>query len=204
MNRGQLRSALTSRLGLPITGDALLDTSELINALDAALRDMCNEYDWPWLVAEASLTFTTGVAPKPSGCVKVKELVVNDRRAKFAPLAAYLDIAARGAQCVWTETGTNVKITPVPTTAPDATLYYVQAEPALASDTTEPLLPATYHQTLLARAAYHANVRRNRMEDAARDDNEFQLSVRKMKDAGWARTGPRYVRSAGTSLWANW
>ena len=204
MNRGQLRAALTSRLGIPATGDGLLDPNTLNDLLGVALRDIGVESDWPWLVASAALTFTGDTAPAPSDMVKAREMVVSGRRARFVPLTDFLDAQGDSVSSVWTIVGANVQITPTPATAPTATLYYVRAEPTLTSDTSSPLLPDTYHQILLARAAYHANTKRNRFEEAMRDDNEYQLSVRKMKDAAWPRSGPRTIRAAGTTNWASW
>ena len=204
MNRGQLRAALTSRLGIPATGDGLLDPNTLNDLLGIALRDIGVESDWPWLVSSAALTFTGDTAPAPSDMVKAREMVVSGRRARFVPLTDFIDAQGDSVSSVWTVVGATVQITPTPATAPTATLYYVRAEPALTSDTSSPLLPDTYHQILLARAAYHANTKRNRFEDAMRDDNEYQLSVRKMKDAAWPRSGPRTIRAAGTTNWASW
>lgn len=204
MNRGQLRSALISRLGIPPVGDGLLDQSELNNIIGYALRDLSSEHDWPWLLTSASLTFTSGVATSPSTLVKVRDLVVNGRRAKYVPLTAFLDASAAGVECVWTDTGTSIRLTPAPSTAPTATLWYVQGEPALGVDTASPLVPDAHHQMVVARASYLANTRRNRMEEAQRDDNEYQMGLRKMRDASWSKTGPRTVRPAGVALWASW
>ena len=206
MNRGQLRSALTSRLGIPSAGDSLLDSTTLNDIIGFALRDLSSEADWPWLLTTASLSFTGADATAPTTLVKARELAIGTQpqRARFVPLGEFMDAQASRVECVWTIIGTTVRLTPTPSTAPTATLYFVRGEPTLANDSAEPLCPDAHHQIVLARASYHANTRRNRFEDAARDDNEYQLGVRKMKDAQWVKSGPRRVKAAGSSNWATW
>lgn len=205
MNRGQLRAALTSRLGIPPAGDGLLDPNTLNDLIGVALRDISVESDWPWLLTSAPLTFNGDTATAPTDMVKARELKLNNRRARYAPLSEFLDAQAQRVTYVWTTIGVDIVLSPTPGTTPtDPFLYYIQSEPEMSSDTASPLLPDTYHQVLLARSAYHANTRRNRFEEAMRDDNEYQLLVRKMKDSAWARSGPRTIRAAGTANWATW
>ena len=208
MNRSQLRAAVKSRLGLPSTGDALLDDTSLNSIIDNALTDLSNEYQWPWLLTSAALTFTNGVAPFPTSPAvsHLREVTIVGRRARHASsLAEFLDILADGSRCVWYEIGATINLAPIPATAPSAaTLYYLQNEPALSADSSSPLAPAEYHTVVVARASYLANVRRNRMEDSQRDLGEYVEGVKKMRDAYPMRSGPRSVRPAGATYWAVW
>lgn len=204
MDLAALRTALQQRLGLPSVGDGLATTTVQTAVINSALRDLSNEHDWPWLISSASLTFSAGSAAFPTGCLRARELTINGRPAKFVPLAHFLGVAGDSSDYVWTTQATTVKITPVPDTAPTAVLYFVRSEPELSGDSDVPLLPEAYHDVLLARAAYRANVTRNHMDESVRDDNDYQLQVRKMKSASWARTGPRGVRRAGVVNWARW
>jgi hypothetical protein len=132
MNRGELRAALIARLGIPPTGDGLLTPAALVECLDLALTDLSDAKQWPWLLTSASLTFTAGVAPFPTSpaVADVRELEIDGRRAKKAgSLPEFLDALGERNRCVWFVEGTNVKLAPVPTTAPtSATLYYSRAE----------------------------------------------------------------------------
>lgn len=204
MNRGELRAALISRLGIPSTGDALLTNTSLDDIIGYALRDLASEHDWPWLVTDDTLTFTNGVAAAPAALVKPLDLIINGKRARYASRAEFRDAQANGNVCAWTVIGSSVMMTPVPTTAPTASLDYIQAEPALANDQAEPLLPDAHHQVLIARASYLANTRRNRKEDAMRDADEYGDGVRRMWDAIYVKSAPRTVRAAGTTVWARW
>src|SRR4051812_6685939 len=119
------------RLRIPPAGDPLLDEPILNECIDQALRDISAVSDWPWLLTSASLTFntTTGIAPAPAAMVKMRELTIAGTRAKNVDLAEFLDIVATGDQWVWTIIGTNVQLTPIPSTVPVAVLWYIKAEP---------------------------------------------------------------------------
>jgi hypothetical protein len=203
MNRGALRSALKSRLRLGPSGDASLGDDVLNECILFGLNDIGAEHDWPWLLTSAALTFSisTGLAPLPSGYVRARELRIGTtaataRRATRAGLGEFLDAASSG-RYVWTEQGANIALSPIPATVPSATLWYTRTEPALTADTSTPLIPELYHQTVVTSASYHANQRRRFSDDAAVDDNERQASFKKMRQAMWGRTGPRQVRSSG-------
>ena len=208
MNRGEFKTALTARLGIPPTGDGLITSAALVECLDLALTDLSYAKQWPWLLTSASLTFTAGVAPFPTSpaVADVRELSIDGRRAKKAgSLPEFLDALGEGNRCVWFVEGTNVKLAPVPTIAPTtATLYYSRAEPALAADAQSPLVPPVHHNVVLARAAYHANVRRTRWETAAQDNGEYEAGLKRMGDAARSIGGQRSVRHVGVSRWAVW
>lgn len=210
MIRSALRTALALRLKMPESGDPLLPDATLNDIIRQSLNDFSREFDWPWLLTSASLTFstTTGLAPLPAGFVRPRELMIGGtattrKRARYSRLAEYLDFKAIGGYRVWTVLGTNVELSIIPTTVPSALLYYVQQEPALASDAAAPLLPEAYQDAMLARAAYHAEIRRGRPEASMVHDNEFQLEMKKMRKHEFAASGPRRVTVA-SSNWASW
>jgi hypothetical protein len=208
MNRSELRDKVTKRLGIPPAGDGLLDTAALNDCIQLALTDIAEEQQWPWLLTSAALTFTAGIAPFPTSpaVAHIRELTIDSRRAKRAnSLGEFLDALADGNRCVWFDVGTNVQLAPVPAAAPTAArLYYTRNEPTLANDAATPLLPEQYHNVIVARAAYHGNMRRSLFERAAQDLGEYREAIKKMADASPMRTGPRAVRSVGSTLWAVW
>lgn len=208
MNRGQMRGALVSRLGIPPTGDGLLTPEALNDCINLALTDLSDARQWPWLLTSASVSFTDGVAAFPTDppVVHLRELTVNGRRAKKASsLAEFLDCLAAGAQRVWFYEGTNIKLAPVPSTAPSAAvLYYLQPEPALDQDGLSPQAPSQFHNVIVARASYHANVRKKQWESAAQDNGEYERGLKNMGDNTRMTTGPRAVRAVGSTSWAVW
>lgn len=206
MNRSELRAALTSRLGIPSTGDGLLTETALNECLDLALRDVSDAGSWPWLLSTSTVTFTDGVAPFPTGVQEVRELTIAGVRArKASSLPEFLDRLADGALCVWFPVGTDVQIAPVPTTDPStAVLYFQLTEPALEADAQSPLMPAKHHNVALARAAYHAYIRRQKYDAADRANGDYEAGLQRMRDAQRATTGQRRIRPAGSTTWATW
>lgn len=192
------------RLGIPPAGDPMLDETILNDCLGQALRDVSAVSDWPWLLTSASLTFTAGSAPVPAAMVKVRELTVNATRAKNVDLAEFLDTVALGDQWVWMIDGSSIKLTPVPTTSPTNVLYFIRAEPALAQDTTSPLIPEAHQAAVISRACYHACIRKRMSDAAGFHHGEYLEDLNRMRDATKTRTGPRQVRTAGGRWTATW
>lgn len=204
MNRGQLRTRLSLRLRLPPAGDPLLDEPTLNDMLAAALTDVSAVADWPWLLTSASVTFTAGLGPLPSTCVKVRELVVNGRRGKPSELAQFLDQVATVDSYLWCVIGSNIQLSPAPTTSPTNTLYFIQPEPALTLDTSSPLMPEAHQATVIARAAYLAETRRARADAAQFHNAEYETALHRMMDATKRVTRPRQIRESGREWWATW
>lgn len=204
MNRGQLRAEVTQRLRIPANGDPLLDDTTLNDLIRIALIDISGVSDWPWLLTSASLTFTTGTAPMPATAVKLRELIVNSKRAEYVGDAEFFDCQALLSRFVWTDLGATIMLTPVPTVAPTATLWFVRGEPAIVLDTVSPLIPEAHQQVVIARACYHAEVRRGRAEAATFHEQEYERGLVRMRDATRSRTGPRQIRQGGQRWWATW
>jgi hypothetical protein len=192
MDKREARQRVRERNGIPDPGDGLAGHEDIENCLSAALIDISSQHRWPWLLTSASVTFTDGVGPIPTGCTTIHKLVVNDAPAARVSLDQFL---AEQDQYVWTELGANIKLYPVPTTAPTATLYYYQAEPALTVDTSTPLLPAQWHQVWVVRASLLLNIRRGQFERVTRDEEDWGQGVRDMMQATWSSLGPRQIRS---------
>lgn len=207
MNFGQMRAAVKLRLKLPAAGDAFLTDAVVNSCINTALNDISQVEDWPWNTWTAVMTFSTadGTCAMPIDCTKVHELVVGGNVAKHVGLTEFL-AAVSTSQHVWTsEAGIAAMLTPIPTVVPVAKLWYVRQEVALAVDAAAPALPAAYHNVLVARASYQANVARRFDGDATLDLAEYTDGLKKMKIATVRRTGPRQIRSAYRQRnWATW
>lgn len=205
MNRGELRSKLSLKLRLPPAGDPTLTETTLNDCLRLALRDVSSVKDWPWLLTTASVTFTAGVGPQPATLVKLRELVVNSLRAHYVELAQFLDIIGnQTGQFVWTDIGTNIQLSPAPTTSPTNTLYFIRGEPELTADTQSPLCPEAHQAAVLARAAFHAEIMRGKADAATVHNQEYEGDIARMMDAPKRRNAPRQIRESGYQIWASW
>lgn len=204
MNRADIRARLAKRLRIPPTGDPMLDEPTLNDCIAQALNDVSSRRDWPWLLTTSALTFTAGVAPLPTGCVKTRGMLVNGWRAREADLAEFLDQATYATMYMWTIIGSNIQLNPVPVTSPTNLLYYIRSEPALTSDITSPLIPDQHISAVVARAAYHAEIVRARADAAGFHNGEYEMDLKQMMDATKRSNRPRQVREAGYQRWASW
>lgn len=211
MNKRELRQAVRLRNGIPDTGDGLAGHTDIDDCVQAGLRDIAAEKRWPWLLTSTALTFSTSTglvtSGMPTSYAMIHKLVIGGRKAEYVPLDEFVSAERR---YVWTDIGNNIQLYPVPSTAPTATLYYWQDETDLlaapATDASAPLLPATFHQILVARASYHLNARRGRNAEMARDLTEYQQGLKNLMAASVRSVGPRTIRSAyrDTTLPARW
>lgn len=197
MNKRELRTAIRLRNGIPDNGDPMAGHTDIDASIAAALLDLSAEKRWPWLLTSAALTFstTTGLAPLPATYTQPRTLVIGGLPARNVTLEEYL---TQTTPFVWADVGASIGLYPIPTSVPTATLWYYQIEPALETDTATPLLPAAFHQTLIARASYHLNMRRNG-GDAKRiqmDLAEYQAGVKNVMQTAQRATGSRQIRSA--------
>lgn len=200
MNVRELREAVRLRNGITETSPDALAEHDTINACVVdALRDICEVQRWPWLLTSASVTFTGNSGPLPSDCTQVHRLAIGSTGATRLHPATHVgldEFLSQSRAYVWTTVGSAIKLYPTPTSTPVATLYYYRDEPAFTVDTDSPLLPVAHQQTLVARASYHLNVRRQNSERMNVDVNEWEAGLRHMKLAVLREQGPRKVRSS--------
>ena len=150
------------------------------------------------------MTFTTGSTALPTTCVKTTDLIVAGKPAQYGDKGEYFDAVANLSTWLWTILGPNVLITPAPAVSPVSVLWFTRGEPDLTADTSSPLLPEAHQQILLARAAYHAEVRRARADAAQFHNGEYERGLVNMRDAIKRRTGTRRIRESNSRYWATW
>lgn len=204
MIRADIRARLVKRLRIPPAGDPLLDEPTLNDCIAQALTDVSNVRDWPWLLTTASVTFTAGVGPLPTSCVKTRDLVINGWRARPSDLAEFLDQATYATMYMWSIIGPNIQLNPAPVTSPTNTLYYIRSEPALTTETQAPLIPDAHLPAVLSRASYHAEIIRARSDAAGFHNGEYEIDIKRMMDATKRSNRPRQIREAGYQRWASW
>ena len=193
MNLGELRTAVSSRIAVPTAGDALASNASIDACINAALRDISSEQSWPWLLTSSSPTFAYGVAVIPTGCGRIKTFAIDGLP---VPQASLEDVLSGAKQWVWAEDGASIRLSPTPSSTPTATLWYYRVEPTLVLDADLPLLPVVHHQTLVARASYHLNVRRSDATRVAADLAEYERGLKNMMQSVHRGTSPKVIRSA--------
>jgi hypothetical protein len=167
MIRSELRDAVKDRLAIRSDGsgnslDGLITNTYVNTSINDALNRLSIERDWWWLATTASPTFstTTGKASLPADFLRANELVVNGSPAQLLPLDTVIDPLSDNATYGWLIYGNQIQLTPVPSVAPTATLYYFRSEPALTTDAATPILPPAYHYAVVSYASYLCAARR--------------------------------------------
>lgn len=181
MNRGELRTEIKDRLAIPSSGDGLITDSYVNSSINNALSRISAERDWWWLAGTSTPVFstTTGFATLPSDFMRAQQLVINGAVAQAVPFETYLDADNSDVGNAWVIYGNNIALWPIPSTAPTATFYYFRNEPALSSDGSTPLMPATYHYSICSYAAYLC---------AARRQDETRASLYLQEYGNWLKT----------------
>lgn len=158
MNRAQLRTRTYEISGLQPTDP--LATQGMVNRhIDAALRHVAADYDWPWLVIEASIPLVVNVGDYDpgEGWIKTIDLALS-QGAELGPLTYISALSLdemypypdqRGNPRHYAIVNNKLRLRPVPDGAMTAMHRYKTGEPPLADDTAEPLMPAEYHDQLV-------------------------------------------------------
>lgn len=205
MNRSELRTAVKDRLAIPSAGDALITDTFVNTSLNDALNRISAERDWWWLAATATLTFDTvnGAATLPSDFMRANKLVINSNVAEPVTFEDYLDAAGTESSYGWVIYGSQVKITPVPSTSTQGTFYYFRSEPSLSSDSSTPLLPVAYHYAIIAYASFLCCARRQDEQRASLYMQEYGNWLRTLNDDNRTTINKR-IKFNRTNDYASW
>lgn len=218
MNRRTIRLAVRHRLGITAAGDGMISEAFMDDAINEALRRVSKDRRWPWLIMQASMSFTVGnagIVALPTGYMAAKHLTITGtsgtRVAKYLPLSEFLDTEARQTELirhVWTVSGVNIQLSPAPTVTTAGTLHYYGVEPDLTTDDGEPLMPDAYHDVVVAFATYICALRR---QDEGRAQNylsDAQTQLNDIEKVAVIRPQPRSVRqtayAAELGRYASW
>jgi hypothetical protein len=189
MNRLELRNAIKDRLTIKSDGsgnslDGLITNDFVNTSINNALNRISLEKDWWWLATTAPLTFntTTGKAPLPADFMRANELVINSSCVEYVPLETLLDPSSDYSSYGYTIYGSDILLSPIPSVAPPATLYYFRSEPALASDSSSPIMLAVYHYAVVCYGSFLCAARRQDEQRASLYLQEYTNFLRSMSD----------------------
>lgn len=150
--------------------DGVLTASRQTEFLNAGLRQIALEHDWPWLKATASISVLSGTRnyPVPSDWIRTVRIFdpATGRDIQTAAVTDVDRIVSSDEPAIYAIYGNEVLLAPKPAANVTLTHRYVKRETVLASAGDSPLIPAEYEEGLLEYAAY--------------------LSFRFLKDAGRA------------------
>jgi len=159
MNRAQLRSRTYEITGLQATDP--LATMAIVNRhVDAALRHVAADYDWPWLVVEVPIPLVVNQGDYDPGANWIKTIDFGlTQGAELGPFTYISALALdemypggatqHGSPRHYTIVNNKLRVRPIPDGAMTAMHRYKTGEPPLVDDTDEPLMPAEYHDQLV-------------------------------------------------------
>lgn len=194
-----MRTRVYARCGLSTTDPQA--TPELIDGdLAAALRFISGVADWWWLDATSTIDTIAGTATidQPDASVHTRSLAFTDDIGGEIPEIPIADLDAyttdTGRPRYYAEEGTTLVLTPTPDAVYALKLRYVLREPDLAQDTSEPLIPAQYHDAVVDYAAYLCLDRLRDEDRAGTRFASYQQWEARMKDDARRTTKPKRAR----------
>lgn len=209
MDLTALQTALRERLGIPTT-DAFFASGNLTSLLNAALHYIETEFDWPWLETNESIPTVNAQQAYTTAAGAMRTVTVRNATSgvllRELPLEE-LDFwgTPAGSPRAFARQASSLLLVPVPTGVESLTHRYVRSEPDLASGTDTPLMPASFHQSIVEYAAYlsfrrDSNVGEAGAALAAYNDWREQMMRRANRwadtDGGGARQAPEAAKAA--------
>lgn len=171
MTLAELRVAVRERAGL-LARDQMAQDPTLTNLINAALQWVSSRHPggWPWLrkhdqalvtVAGVTVYPFAAIATAPDVWLKIRALRMHlgvDWQTVEATNAAMLHDAypqtTTAMPQAWAVDGYNLLLGPAPNDIWNLRADVVVAEPALVDPTDEPLMPVTFHDSIIERVAY--------------------------------------------------
>lgn len=213
MNLAQMRDAVRVRIGVPAS-DTFSTDPVLTDLLNEALQAVASEADWPWM--QAATTFVTsdgtGTYTPPDDWARTRSLCIDGYDSmewrSLAEIREYLT-TLKAVPMVYTVTGEDILLRPVPNGTYTVTHDYLIEEPALVSDTDTPIMPSQYHYAIVAFACHLAHARNNEVGSyrgvitgsAAAALSQYHQWLERMMSARRRTVGPIRVRvRAGGAL----
>lgn len=206
MDRKTMRERVKNYLAIPPSGDGQFTDDRVNGLIDDALSRISTEYDWPYLLTSATVTFnTSGVAAQPSGFGHARELVISTNIARYATLREFLDPLGRPATFVWTVQGSNLLVDPAPTSSLQGTLWYYQREPTLTTDSSSPLMQESNQPLICYFAANLGWLARGEIGRAQTWYAQYEQGMKGARNDRYTTYGPRsVVVGRREPVWASW
>lgn len=201
MNFTELVAAVYLRLGVP-SGDALLTSTIVGQAVNEALHEIDSEADWPWLDATETINTVAGTdAYTPAAnWSRTRSLRIAadgypmSRRTidEVNDLWPFADQTSRPQ--VYAIEGGQLVVRPIPDGVYALEHRYVRTEADI-SGSSSPLMPAQFHPAIASLAAHIALGRSREDNRAAAALADFERWLRRMQKFRRRYQGPGRIRS---------
>lgn len=198
MNLAQIRDAIRTRIGVP-TGDTFYTDQVLTDLANEALSAISTELDWPWL--ETSTTFTTvsgtGTYTPPVDWSQTRSLCIDSYDAmewRSLPEIREYPTTVLDLPRVYTVSGDQLLLRPVPSGAYTVTHDYVRTEQTLVTDADVPFMPNEFRYSIVAFACHLAYLRSGDVQRAIAALGDYTAWKARMASARRRTRGPIRVR----------
>lgn len=185
MNLGTIRAAVQTRLGVPAT-DSYHTTAKLNQSINAALQYIAQLDDWAWLEKSETIATINGTQSYATAVDAMRTIDVLD--ATGLPLAKhdiddldYLGGALSANPRWYAQINNTLLLFPTPNTVQSMKHRYVALEPYLAADSDTPLMYVPYHEAIVDRATYLAELGAGNDSQAAASKASFDEWVATMQ-----------------------
>jgi hypothetical protein len=153
-----LRERTLRLVGVP-SGDRLLNTETVNDAVNQAQMELDAEADWPWceVIWPTAYTPPGGTLAMPEDWRKTRSVFQTETGMELSEMALTdvigWDVSETGGPQVWTMTSDVMMLRPAPTQPVNLTVVYYRFSPQLINDTDETLMPMRFTGSIVAAAA---------------------------------------------------
>ncbi len=202
MNRGTLVTAVRTQGGWT-TDDGVLTDAVVQSFVYEALQAIAIERDWDWQETTETIATVAGTDAYTPGATYGKTLGLRIT-SEYGPHLRYVSLEeadgylrnadARGEPQVYTTYGGQLLLRPIPDAVYSLKHYFQRVEPALSSDSSEPLMPAQYHPAIVHLATSLAWDRVGDEMRASAERGLYKAWSDRMVDDRRRTTRPKKVR----------
>lgn len=154
-----LQGLLVDRVAAGVA-DSSWTAAKQTQQINAAIRQVTLETDWPWLQAEATLTTAKDVPayPVPANWLRTIRLTetLTGNRLHLTPIGQVDSSTSTGTPSRFAVWGNSLHLSPTPTEALAYKHRYTRTENTLSLSTDTPLIPVEFEEGVIEYASYLA------------------------------------------------
>ena len=191
MDRTEIAPLVRDRLGLA-SDDNRVNNTTIYNSINAALRRMANDFDWPWLITSETFTLNSGDSShtKPADFqrtlwISVPGDNIEIRNTQRRALIRWSSV--RGYPRYFSTEGSVITFAPTSNRSLEVLHTYVRNENQLANDTDEPLCPDDSIDVVILYAAIYQAIKMRDTTMAGSLMNELKEIKTNIKEGTAAR-----------------
>ena len=198
MNLSQLRDAVRTRIGVP-NADTFYTDQVLTDLVNEALQAVASDADWPWLQISTTLTTAAGDGDydTPADWTETRSLCIDGYDAmEYRTLGEIREYPSTvtGVPAVYTISGDDILLRPVPSGVFTVQHDYVKNEQTLVTDADVPLMPTQFRYSVVAFACHLAYLRSGDVQRATAALADYGSWKQRMLRQRRRSAGPLRVR----------